>query len=55
VCFIWNTLDRKLFLKNQGNFNPPGAPHFGGVHEIMVKDAKKAIHAVLSSSEVTDD
>ena len=37
------------------NFNPPGAPHFGGAHEIMVKAAKKAIYAVLSSSEVTDE
>ena len=29
--------------KVQWSFNPPGAPHFGGVHEIMVKAAKKAI------------
>ena len=35
------------------SFNPPGAPHFGGVHEAMVKSAKKAIYAVLGSSEVT--
>ena len=33
----------------------PGAPHFGGAHEIMVKGAKKAIHAVLSNSEVTNE
>ena len=36
-------------------FNPPGGPHFGGAHEIMVKAAKKAIYAVLSSSDVTDE
>ena len=35
-------------------FNPQGAPHFGGAHEVMLKAAKKAIYAVLSSSDVTD-
>ena len=34
-------------------FNPPGAPHYGGAHEVMAKAAKKAIHAMLSSSDVT--
>ena len=36
-------------------FNPPAAPHFGGVHEIMVKSAKPAIYGVLGNSEVTDE
>ena len=36
-------------------FNPPGGPNFGGAHEIMVEVAKKAIYAVLSSSDVTDE
>ncbi|XP_070547615.1 uncharacterized protein [Ptychodera flava] len=27
------------------NFNPPLAPHFGGVHETMIKAAKRAIYA----------
>lgn len=36
-------------------FNPPGAPHFGGVHEVMVKAAKKSIYGVLSCSDVTDE
>ena len=36
-------------------YNPPGGPHFGGVHEIMVKEAKKAIYAVLGSSDITDE
>ena len=37
------------------NFSPPGAPHFGGTHEVMVKAAKKAIYAVLSNSDVMDE
>ena len=36
-------------------FNPPAAPHFGGVHEIMVKSAKRAIYGALGHSEVTDE
>jgi hypothetical protein len=37
------------------NFNPPAAPHFGGVFEIMVKAAKKAVYAVMGNSDVTDE
>jgi len=37
------------------SFNPPLAPHFGGVHEAMVKSAKRAVYAVLQSAEVTDE
>ena len=37
------------------SFNPPGGPHFGGVFEIMVKAAKKAIYAVLINCDVTDE
>ena len=37
------------------HFNPPLAPHFSGVHEVMIKAAKKAIYAILSSSDVTDE
>ena len=36
-------------------FNPPQAPHFGGVHESMVKAAKKAILAVLGNASVSDE
>jgi len=36
-------------------FNPPLAPHFGGAHEIMIKAAKKAIHAVLREAEINDE
>ena len=36
-------------------FNPPLAPHFGGVHESMIKAAKRTISAVLGNAGVTDD
>ena len=36
-------------------FNPPQEPHFGGAHKIMIKAAKKAIHAVLGEANVTDE
>ena len=37
------------------NFMPPLAPHFGGVHEVMIKSAKRAIYAILNNSDVTDE
>ena len=37
------------------NFNPPAAPHFGGVFEIMIKAAKRAVYAILSNADVTDE
>ena len=36
-------------------FNPPLAPHFGGVHEAMIKAAKKAIRAILSNADINDE
>lgn len=37
------------------HFNPPLAPHFGGVHETMIKSAKKAIRAILGNADITDE
>ena len=45
-------------LANRGvawKFNPPLGPHFGGVHEIMVKAAKKALKAILGNADITDE
>ena len=36
-------------------FNPPSAPHFGGVFEALIKSAKKAIKAILGDADVTDE
>ena len=36
-------------------FNPPIAPHFGGVFEALVKSAKKAIRAILGDADVWDE
>ena len=36
------------------HFNPPYAPHFSGVHETMIKAAKRAVYAILSNADITD-
>ena len=54
-------LDKERIQRTTANkgikwkFNPAGGPHFGGVHEIIVKAAKKAIYAVLGNSDITDE
>jgi hypothetical protein len=36
-------------------FNPPLGPHHGGIFEVMIKAAKKAIYSILGSVKVTDE
>ena len=37
------------------HFNPPLVPYFSGVHEFMIKAAKKAIYSILGSADITDE
>ena len=37
------------------HFNHPYAAHFSGVHETMIKVAKRAVHAILSNADITDE
>ena len=54
-------LDKEKICKSAADkgikwhFNPPLAPHFGGIHESMVKSAKRAIKAVLGNADVSDE
>ena len=48
----------KASTSNKGivlHFTPPLAPHFGGVHESMIKSAKRSLNAVLVNAEITDE
>ena len=47
--------DRTSYIGIEWSFNPPAAPHFGGIHESLVKSAKRAIRAVLKDAAVTDE
>ena len=48
-------LNKTVELGVTWRFNPPGAPHFRGAHEVLVKAAKKAIYAVVGDRDVTDE
>jgi len=37
------------------SFNPPNAPHLGGVFETMIKAAKRPILAILGNADISDE
>ena len=48
----------KASTSNKGivwHFTPTLAPHFGGVHESMIKSAKRSLNAVLGNADITDE
>ena len=54
----WNKEQIEEHLIQQGirwKFNPPAAPHFGGLWERLVRSCRKAMYAVLSNRSVTKD
>lgn len=61
LCELVKALDRDKIQDRTSNlsvkwhFNPPLAPHFSGVHEVIIKAAKRAIYAILGSTDITDE
>ena len=54
----WNQTKIADTLSQEGVewiFNPPAAPHFGGVFERLVRSAKRALSAVLGDRAVDDE
>ena len=54
----WNQTKIADTLSQEGvewQFNPPAAPHFGGVFERLVRSAKRALSAVLGDRAVDDE
>ncbi|KAJ8051026.1 hypothetical protein HOLleu_04443 [Holothuria leucospilota] len=56
-----NQMDKDKIVRSSStrgvtwHFNPPLGPHFGGVHETLIKAAKKAISAVVHKADITDE
>jgi hypothetical protein len=54
----WDKVQTTIGFQNKGlkwHFNPPAAPHFGGVFEIMVKAAKRVLKNIIGSADINDE
>jgi hypothetical protein len=58
---LFKAMDKNEIKKSMTNqrikwrFNPPGASHFGGFFEALIKSAKRAMKAVIGNAEITDE
>ena len=58
---LYRSLDEHKVKKHAGkrgmkwHFNPPGAPHFGGVFEALVKLVKRTLYRTLASASLSDE
>ena len=54
----WNTLNIAAELAHKGikwRFNPPSAPHQGGIWERLVRSFKRVLYTVLGTRRLTDE
>ena len=54
LSWIGARLRNQLQQRNQVEFQPPWAPHFGVMHETIIKSAKRPTYAILGTADVTD-
>ena len=54
----WNALNINAELAHKGNkwrFNPPSAPHQGGIWEMLVRSFKRVLYTILGTRRFTDE
>ena len=56
--YEWNTLNIAAGLAHKGikwRFNPPSAPHQGGIWERLVRSFKRLLYTILGTRRLTDE